>query len=77
MLLEVLGNKFQIDPIKFTAEHNWIGPLQPNKIQLGFGRPFTKPIWQVRLPEKEFSEWWQRKNKVSIFFDGASKGNPG
>ena len=31
----------------------------------------------MRLPKKEFSEWWQRKNKVSIFFDGASKGNSG
>ena len=26
---------------------------------------------------KEFSEWWKIENKVSIFFDGASKGNPG
>ena len=26
---------------------------------------------------KTISEWWQRKNKVSIFFDGASKGNLG
>ena len=26
--------------------------------------------------EKYFSDWWQSKKKVSIFFDGASKGNP-
>ena len=27
--------------------------------------------------KKEFTKWWQRQNKVSVFFDGASKGNPG
>ena len=31
----------------------------------------------MRLSEKDFSEWWQSQNKVSIFFDGSSKGNPG
>ena len=24
----------------------------------------------------EFTKWWKRQNKVSVFFDGASKGNP-
>ena len=27
--------------------------------------------------EADFSDWWKNKNKVTIFFDGASKGNPG
>ena len=31
----------------------------------------------MRLSEKEFSEWWQIQNKVSFFFNGASKGNEG
>ena len=44
---------------------------------MGLSRPITKPLWQVRVSEKEFSEWWQIKNKVSIFFDGVSKGNLG
>ena len=51
--------------------------MQVDKIQLGSSRPVIKPFWQVRISEKEFSEWLQMKNKVSIFFDGASKGNPG
>ena len=46
------------------------------KTHLGPRRPVIKPFWKIRISEKEFSEWWQRKNKVSIFFDGASKGNP-
>ena len=75
-LLEVTGNT-QIDAIKLEAEHKWLGSLHADKIQLGSGRPVIKPIWQVRISEKEFSEWWQKKNKVSIFFNGASKGNPG
>ena len=44
---------------------------------MGLSRPVIKPFWQVKLSEKEFSYWWQFKNKSSIFFDGASKGNPG
>ena len=31
----------------------------------------------MRLSETEFLEWWQSQNKVSCFFDGASKGNLG
>ena len=76
LLLELVGN-FQIDSIKFEAEHRWLGSLLVDKIQLGLGRPVFKPSWKVRTTEKEFSEWWQKKNKVSIFFDGASKGNLG
>ena len=48
-----------------------------DKIQLISGRPVINPFWQVRRLEKYFSDWWQSKKKVSIFFDGASKGNPG
>ena len=31
----------------------------------------------MRLPKKEFSKWWQKQNKVSLIFNGASKGNLG
>ena len=31
----------------------------------------------MRLPKTKFLEWWKRKNKVSVFFNGASKGNSG
>ena len=64
----------QIDAIKFKFEHKCLGSLQAVKIQLGSSVLVIKPIWQIRLPKNEFSEWWQRKNKVSIFFDGVSKG---
>ena len=54
-----------------------VGIVIGGKIQLRSGRPVINPFWQVRRSEKDFSDWWQRNNKVSIFFDGASKGNPG
>ena len=44
---------------------------------MGSSRPITKPFCQIRILEKKFPEWWQMKNKVSIFFNGASKGNQG
>ena len=75
MLLEAVGNQIKIDPL--TGEYQWIGSLQPTKFQKDSSKPFTKPKWKMRLLEKEFSEWWQRQNKVSVFFDGASKGNLG
>ena len=31
----------------------------------------------MRLSKNEFSESWQIQNKVSFFFNGASKGNEG
>ena len=75
-LLEVVGNP-QLEEIKLEAEHKWLGSRQEDKVKLGSSKPVIKPIWQIRILEKEFLEWWQLKNKISIFFDGASKGNLG
>ena len=35
------------------------------------------PLWKIQSSEADFLDWWKNKNKVTIFFDGASKGNPG
>ena len=75
-LLEPVGN-YQIDGTKLEVEHKWLGSKQVDKIQMGLSQHVIKPFWHIRLSEKEFSDWWQFKNKASIFFDGASKGNPG
>ena len=56
-----MGNS-QVDAIKVEVDHKWIGSLHANKIQLGSGRPIIKPSWQVKITEKEFTEWWQKKN---------------
>ena len=34
------------------------------------------PLWKIQSSEADFLDWWKNKNKVTIFFDGASKGNP-
>jgi ribonuclease HI len=33
--------------------------------------------WEIRLKEEEFGEWKRQRKKHLLFFDGASKGNPG
>jgi len=33
--------------------------------------------WKVRLKEQEFANWIQNSNCFYLFFDGASKSNPG
>ena len=76
MLSEVVG-KIHLDPDIIKVEHKWLGLIQMDKIQLSIRRPIIIPFWQVIRLEKYFTDWWKRKNKVSIFFDGASKGNPG
>ena len=43
---------------------------------MGVSKHVIRPFWQIRHSEKEFSDWWKSKNKATIFFDGASKGNP-
>ena len=37
----------------------------------------THERWEVRLAEHEFLKWRASLNEFSLFFDGASKGNPG
>ena len=69
-----MGNP-QLEEIKLEAEYNWLGVRQENKAQLGASKPVIKPHWQIKMTEKEILEWWHLKNKVTIFFDGASKGN--
>ena len=68
--MEVVRN--HLDLKNLSVELNWLGLSQVDKIQLNSGRPVINPFWQVRRLEKKFSNWWQKKNKVSIFFGGAS-----
>ena len=39
-------------------------------------RPSIIPKWRIRDSESNFQSWWRTQGKASIFFDGASKGNP-
>ena len=75
MLLEVVGK--QLDLNNLRVEYKWIGLPQIDRNQLNSRRPMLKYFWQIRSLETDFSDWWKKKNKVSIFFDGESKRNPG
>ena len=44
LLLEVVENT-HLDPNKFKVEHDWIGLLQVDKIQLSSRRPVINPFW--------------------------------
>ena len=33
--------------------------------------------WEVRLDKSQFKNWLKERNIFKLFFDGASKGNPG
>lgn len=33
--------------------------------------------WKLRLKEEEFANWLSKCNRFRLFFDGASKSNPG
>ena len=37
----------------------------------------SKHTWEIRKSSSEFIAWLREKNTYSLFFDGASKGNPG
>ena len=40
-------------------------------------RPSINPRWWLRDTEADFEAWWRSQGKDVIFFDDASKGNPG
>ena len=58
-------------------EDQWLNELVPDN-QL---RPTPKPslsfAWEIRLEEQEFIKWRSSLEDHCLFFDGASKGNPG
>ena len=39
--------------------------------------PPQKLNWEIRLDEQEFIKWRSALDEWCLFFDGASKGNPG
>ena len=62
LLLEVVGNN-QIDAIKFKAEHNWLGSLQADKIQLSSGRPVINQFGSLNFRKKNFQNGGKGKIK--------------
>jgi len=77
-------NQKQIDITGLCVEErNFIGSLLDKSNSNQSGRNISiqlntsKHRWKVRLKEEEFSTWLSNSNSHYLFFDGASKSNPG
>ena len=63
------------------AMSNWLGCNLSSYLygskKKKFPKPTASPPWRLRLSANIFSHWWKSKGVFTIFFDRASKGNPG
>jgi ribonuclease HI len=58
-------------------EKQWLSPLVPRP-SMNLLAPLPANLeWRIRDEDDKFQIWWRSKNTATIFFDGASKGNPG
>ena len=58
-------------------EKKWIGTFTFRDITQTIAHPSKTSSWRLRDKDAIFQDWWRRQSIASIFFDGASKGNPG
>lgn len=76
--MEVLGNyPSKLDDTITTKERSWMGALLAWVNKEFPTRPTYNPTWCIRIEDVEFQSWWRSQGKVTIFFNGASKGNLG
>ena len=87
----MIAEKFASNNITFPQQEsipeplaNWCklflkekSSLQSNYISGSKSIPAQPLHWEVRLSSTEFQSWLRAKNSYSLFFDGASKCNPG
>ena len=62
-----------------TSEEVWLSSLNPELMKtLPYSPSSPKlAVWEIRKEPGEFRDWRKKLNMNSLFFDGASKGNPG
>jgi len=58
-------------------EEYWLKELAPNLKERSIPPAFSHANWEIRLEELEFIKWRSALDDHCLFFDGASKGNPG
>eukprot|EP00253_Pinus_taeda_P005179 PITA_05179 len=77
LLLEAAQQQYiKEDPLLRPEEKRWLA------IDLLSQKYRTSPLkenleWRKRETDDIFQSWWRAQNVTTIFFDGASKGNPG
>ena len=70
-------NQIAKNKIKINAnEINWMHSFNfsANDIEAS---PKKLEIWEIRLDKSQFGNWMKERKMFKLFFDGASKGNPG
>lgn len=60
-----------------SNEDQWLKELVPNHQHRLASKSISRARWEVRLEEQDFIKWRSALEKHSLFFDSASKGNPG
>ena len=78
LLLETLSNQqLKDESTLLPAERKWLGTYVYRNRNQSAVRPQQNPEWRLRGKDEEFQSWWRKQGITTIFFDGASKGNPG
>jgi len=78
LLLETLNHStVKEDNSLRSEERAWLEDYTGKARCSANKRPIHKERWQICEPEDNFHKWWKSQDKCTIFFDGASKGNPG
>jgi len=79
LLLETFENRpHKSDNSLLPEDLSWLGEsLRRASIKKNIHLPSHNPKWHLRISEANFKKWWKNQGKVTIFFKGASKGNPG
>ena len=59
------------------AEKHWIDHFNIQDQQQQTNKNPHKEEWEIRMEERDFEDWQKKEKMHILFFDGASKGNPG
>eukprot|EP00253_Pinus_taeda_P009325 PITA_09325 len=76
LLIETLRQSNVRDNSLRDEERAWLGDYTPSTSPSSITCPNHKENWQIRDNLESFEKWWKSQGKCTIFFDGASKGNP-
>lgn len=78
LLLETFENRpHKPDNSLLPEELNWLGEsLRHANIKKNISLPSHNQEWWLRIFEVDSKKWWKNQGKVTIFFNGATKGNP-
>lgn len=78
LLLETVQQQYyKEDATLQQVEKRWIGKLTLQNRKTLSAPKLEHPTWKKRDADDTFQKWWRAQIIHTIFFDGASKGNPG